>query len=187
MIRRSLFATLALAASSFTISCTSERAANLRHPVGGTDRFTVSAVPPDDRYASPPRVSPVQLTSGEVAAASTTCTVRPPAVRFYGGSTSIEASQAQALAHVAECLNTDFRGTEVVLVGRADPDATSVEERAMGTARARQVRDRLVADGVAANRIVVASPAEPPPACIALGRTSGVEILLGESGVVRDR
>lgn len=186
MFRRSLLVALALTASSLTVSCTSERAANLRHPVGGTDRLTVSSVPPDDRYANPPRESPVQLTSGEVAA-SPECKLRPPAVRFYGGSTSVDAVQAKALAHVAECLNTAFRGTEVVLVGRADPDATSAEERAMGTARARRVRDQLVANGVAADRIVVASPAEPPPACIALGRPSGVEILLGESGVVRDR
>lgn len=186
MIRRSLLA-LALAAPSLVLSCTPERAANLRHPVGGTDRLTAASVPAEDRYVDPPRPSPVQLTSGDVAAATKECSVRPPAVQFFAGSTSIEASQAQALAHVAECLDTAFRGTEVVLVGRADPDAASEDERAMGMKRARLVRDRLVASGVAANRIVVASPAEPAPACIGLGRTSGVEILFGESAGERDR
>lgn len=181
MIRRSLLFVFVLAAPAVTLSCTSDRAANLRHPVGGTDRFTVTSVSPDARYAGPPRPSPVELTSGEVAAASTECKARPRAIEFYSGSTSIDPSQLRAVDHVAECLNTAFRGVDVVLVGRADPDAASAEERAAGKGRARLVRDRLVARGVASDRIVVATPAEPAPACIGLGRTSGVEILLAET------
>lgn len=152
--RRSLVLAAAGATLFFGFGCTTDRAANLRHPVGGTARLTAAAVSPEERYAGTPPRTP---TSTAVDDAS--CGAGLRALEFRQGAATLEPSEKRELEAAVTCLEAHAEGTTIVLVGHADPGASGAVSPSLGAERAAEVRDELVRRGVPGDRIIVTAPA----------------------------
>jgi len=81
-----------------------------------------------------------------------------PSVTFAANSQKLSHTGKQTLADLAKCLaKPELETASVTLTGYTDPRGASLYKRALGLERAGAVENALVADGVADNRISIAS------------------------------
>ncbi len=83
-----------------------------------------------------------------------------PDPRFEFDSAKLDSGSKAMLAGFATCLTGPMAPVRIRLVGQADPRGSSDYNLDLGLERARSVRDVLVDNGVAANRIAVVSIGE---------------------------
>lgn len=112
---------------------------------------------------------------------------QPPVVTFDSTSRELAPAQDEELARLARCLSTPANeALGIVLVGYTDVMGTVPANLELGLARSQAVMRRLIDDGVAPGRIVVASAGELQRPSSRWGQKAHrVEVLLARGGPVR--
>lgn len=150
-----------LAASALVAAC-GKPGPTLRQPVGVT---TITSAPEGEARGdggAPYTPAPVELYLAQQAPGP--CGMdRLPSVEFEFGSSDLAPPEDLRLSELARCVTEDpFDAAEIVLVGHADPIGSPTYNLDLAYDRALRVKNRLVALGVRAERIVVTSAGESP-------------------------